>query len=323
MHNDPAGGLPPGPRRPALLQTWAWIKRPGPFLDECRRDYGDAFTIRFVGGRRYLCLSRPEHVREVLTAPEGTYLAGRANRGFKAFLGEHSLFVLDGEPHKRHRRILRPSFRGARMGVYAEPIREMTWAWMDGWRAGTSLRLEDAYTDLAQRVIFAAVFGVTDAPRARRLSDQLARLAGGATALMAFLPVLQRDLGRFSPWGRYLARRRKMYELLDDAVAQAREGIAAGGEEARQDILARILLSSERTGQQLTTQEIRDELVTLYGAGHETTTAGLLWASMALLGSEELLARARAELKEVTGGAPLAAEHVPRLRFLGAVIDEA
>ncbi|MHC4831478.1 MAG: cytochrome P450, partial [Planctomycetota bacterium] len=135
--------LPPGPRRPSLLQTWAWIRRPGPFLDQCKARFGDAFTCRFAGNRPFLMVSNPDDVRAVFTAPPDVLLSGHANRTFKPFLGEHSLFVMDGAPHRRHRRLLSPPFRGERMRAYGQVMRELTFESVEGWPQGKPFRLLD------------------------------------------------------------------------------------------------------------------------------------------------------------------------------------
>src|SRR5690349_12173790 len=128
--------LPPGPSRPAVLQSWAWARSPGPFLDDCARRFGSRFTVRFVGGRDFVFVSKPDEVKAVFTGSPDVFLSGQANRRFETFLGAHSLFVLDGEEHRRDRALLLPPFRGERMRAYGELMRDLALRALERWPRG-------------------------------------------------------------------------------------------------------------------------------------------------------------------------------------------
>lgn len=307
--------FPPGPASSALLQTLAWVRRPAQLMSRCRAAYGPTFTLRFVGGRRLVFLARPEHVREVFTGDPDLLLGGRANAAFARFMGERSLFALDGEVHRRHRRLLLPPFHGERMRAYGPLLVELTRRHMATWPRRRPFALVTAMRAITLDAIFEAVFGVVDAPSMRRLTALVAQLTGGVTALLAFLPFLRVDLGPWSPWGRFLATRAALDAILHDAIARARH---AGGE----DILAKLVEESAREGEPLDDQELRDELLTLLGAGHETTATGLGWAFNWALGAPGVLDRLRIELREVVGAGDVRAEHLPRLTYLDAVLQE-
>jgi cytochrome P450 len=312
--------LPPGPRRPAVLQTLAWIRRPAPFLDECARRYGRRFTLRFVRGRNFVLVSDPAHVKAVFTGPPDVFLSGRANQSFRAFLGDHSLFVLDGAEHRRHRRLLLPPFRGERMRAYGDLIRDLTCRRLETWREGAPFRAIDEFHAITLHVIFQAIFGLRDEARGREMARLVALLAGRAPALLTFLPALQRDLGPWSPWGRFLRARRAVYDILDDEIAQARGAVGEGA--GREDILAKLIEESAKEGDPFTDEELRAELLTLLGAGHETTTAGLAWALQWILGTDPVRERVLEEVRGTVGAGPLEGAHLPKLRVLEAAIQE-
>lgn len=311
----PRVSFPPGPSSSALLQTLAWVRRPARLMTRCRAAYGPVFTLRFVGDRRFVFVVRPEHVKEVFTGDPDLLLSGRANATFARFMGQHSLLALDGEPHRRHRRLLMPPFHGERMRAYGPLLVDLTRRHMAGWPRGRPFSLLAAMRALTLDAIFEAVFGVTDPGTVARLTGLIARLTSRASALLAFLPFLRVDLGPWSPWGRFLACRADVDAILRDAIARARRD---GGE----DILAKLIEESARRGEPLTDQELRDELLTLLGAGHETTATGLGWAFAWALGTPGVLERSRAEVREVVGAGDVTAEHLPRLPYLDAVVQE-
>lgn len=310
--------LPPGPARPALFQTLAWIRRPAALLDSCARRFGRRFTLRFVGGRSFVLVSDPEDVKQVFAGAPDVFLSGRANQSFKAFLGEHSLFVLDGDPHKRHRRLLLPPFRGERMRAYGDLMRDLAYGAVEAWPLAAPFPIVDSMHEITLRVIFQAVFGMSEAARMNDLAHVIERLAGRAPAILTFLPALQRDLGAWSPWGRFLRLRAAFFAALDHEIAEARKDRAT-----REDILAKLVEESARAGDPFSDEELRSELLTLLGAGHETTTASLAWAFQWILGTPGVRERALEEVRGTVGAGPLEAAHLPKLRYLEAAVQEA
>ena len=310
--------LPPGPRLPALLQTWAWIRRPLPFLDDCARRFGGRFTLRFVGGRDYVLVTDPEDVKAVFTGSPEALLAGRANAAFAPFLGEHSLFVLDGAAHRRHRKLLMPPFQGERMRAYGPLIRDVTLAHAARWPRGRRFSAIEPVHRITLEVILRAVFGVTDPARLRRTEKLIAQATGRSSAILAFMRPLHVDLGPWSPWGRFLAVRRALDAVLFEEIARARREQGAG----REDILAKLIEQSAEQGDPLADLEVRDELLTMLVAGHGTTTAGLAWALQWILGDPQVRERAQAEVREVVGDGSLEMAHLSRLRYLDAAVQE-
>ncbi len=277
--------LPPGPRRPAALQVWAWIRKPLPFLDGCARRFGKRFTIKLSGGRRFVLTWDREDVKAIFTGPSEVF-SGKGNESFKHFVGESSLFVLDGDAHERHRRLVGPPFRGERMRAYGPLVTSLVEEAVARWPVGRPISMLEAMNEITLAVIFRAIFGVEDAARVAEMWKLVRGMTGVATAALAFAPALQVDLGRWSPWGRFLATRAALDRIVFDEIARAR---ARG--EGREDILG--LLARSELGD----QELRDELLTLLGAGHETTTAALAWALRWILGTPGVRERAVSEAR--------------------------
>ncbi|MBI4576967.1 MAG: cytochrome P450 [Planctomycetes bacterium] len=304
--------LPPGPRLPPLLQTLAWIRRPGPFLDECARRHGRRFTLRFVGGRTFLIVSDPADVQAVFRGPPEVFLSGQANQGFRPFLGEHSLFVLDGEAHRAHRRPLLGPFRGERMRAYGELIRDLSLQEVGRWPRGRAFPLEAAMHEVTLEVILRAIFGEREPGRLARARELVERMTGRAGAVLPFVGALRRDLGPWSPWGGFLAARARFHTLLVEAIREAHRA-----PQGREDILARLVAEEGALGT-WGEEGLRDELMTLLGAGHETTTAALAWAFLRVLRTPGVLGRIREEL----GEGPFDPGRVASLRYLEAVVQE-
>lgn len=311
------GDLPPGPRRPAALQTLAWARTPVELLESCARRFGARFTLRFIGGRRYVILSDPADVKEVFTAPREQLLAGRANAGFRPFTGDHSLFVLDGAAHQRHRRLINPHLKGERMRAYGGLIRDLALRAVDRWPVGRSFPIRDEMLEITRAVIFRAILGVVDPERDRRMTSLLHELTDSGTAALAFIRPLQVDLGPRSPWGRFLSLRRQLAELLQEEVDQCRRG-----GRARPDVLAQMVINAENADDPLSDREIIDELLTLLAAGHETSTAALAWAFQWILADPDVRQRATDEARAHAVGEVFDPEQFRQLSYLAASSHE-
>jgi cytochrome P450 len=307
--------LPPGPSRPALFQTLAWIRRPLELLDDCKRRFGHRFTLRFVGGRSYVLISRPEDVKVFFQLPPDQFETAHA--AMRTFTGDSSLFVLDGERHRRHRRLIGPPLRGERLHAYARLIGELTAAEVKSWPDDRAFPIVVSMRELTLRLIVRAVFGIHDDAATKRAIELVHGLTGGPTALLAFLPVLHRDLGPRSPWGRFVRLRAALRELLSAEIARARRD-AAG----RDDILARLTQEGLAEGDPLDDEEIISELITLLAAGHETSTATLAWAFQWILGDAAVCERLTAEVLAAWPGGPLTHAALERMPLLEAAVLE-
>src|SRR5436190_3923961 len=267
--------LPPGPAWPPALQTAAWITRPAPFMERARRRYGDVFTVRLAQVGTFAFTSDPDTLKSVFTSGPDKLRAGEANAALEPVLGSRSVLLLDGAEHIRQRRLMLPPFHGERPRGYEDLIAEIASEEMRGWPVGQPLVLQPRMQAVTLEVILRVVFGMDRGPRLVRLRELLKQLLTVATRPWALVPWLRRDLGRFSPWVRFIGVRDAVDDAIFDEIARRRDDPSLG---ERTDIFSMLMQARDEEGQPLTDRELRDELITLLVAGHETTATGLAWA---------------------------------------------
>jgi cytochrome P450 len=289
--------LPPGPRLPRWAQTAAFVLVPRRFFDACRRRYGDAVTFSTAFDARFVMVFAPELVRQVFQGGNAQLRAGEANALLGPILGERSVLLLDGDEHLRHRRLMLPAFHGRRMQAHEPTMRAAADRAIDGWPVGEPFALLPSMQSLTLDVIMRTVFGV----EAGRLDDELRAglramlepISGRAGIVLLLLGAGRmggRDAAR-----RFEAHRRQVDEILFAEIARRR---AAPDLAERADVFSALVLARDEDGEPLTGAEIRDELLTLLVAGHETTATGLAWTFDQLLHSPRVLGRLRAVVAE-------------------------
>jgi cytochrome P450 len=288
---DPTG-LPPGPRWPVLLQTAALLRFRHWFHPYLRRRYGDVFTVRLApGGRPLVFFTRPEHAKEIFAGDPEVFHAGKANGILGPIMGEHSLLLQDSSEHKRARKLLMPAFNGHALREYQSLVTEVTRAEVGSWRTGEEFRSLDRMNALTLEVILRVVFGVTDEQRLAALRPRVNKTVNISPVILLGwgYPRLQ----RVGPWRATVDNQRELDELI---YAEIRERRAAPDLAERTDVLSRLILQGEdgdRPTDRLSDTELRDQLVTLLLAGHETTATALAWALYEAGRDPELLARCR------------------------------
>jgi cytochrome P450 len=285
--------FPPGPRGSSIGQAIRYSRDPLGFLAEHQRRYGDIFTIRFPYFGRIVYVARPDLVKALFTGPPADFHAGEANATvLEPALGPNSVLTLDDAPHMRQRKLLLPPFHGERIERYGELIVEMTRQEMESWPVGEPFAMRPHTQRITLAVIMRAVFGVHDEQRLIRfegLIDDFARRVGVITSF----PFLRRNLGPFSPWTRFQRSRAALDEFIYEEIELRR---VEPGHEERDDVLSLLLEARDEDGNPMSDQELRDELVTVLGAGHETTATGLAWAVELLNRNPAVLARLRDSL---------------------------
>jgi cytochrome P450 family 135 len=293
--------LPPGPRWPAWLQSVALLRFRHQFVPRMWRRYGDVFTLRILpAGRPLVLFTRPEHAKEIFAGDPGVFHAGKGNAILGPIMGEHSLLLQDGAEHKRARTLLMPAFNGHALRGYRAVVEEVAREQVAQWRPGEDFRSLERMNALTLEVILRVVFGVTDASRLARLRPCVRRTVDVSPAVLLGwgYPVLQ----RFGPWRRTVENAYRLDELM---CAEIRERRTAPDLARRTDVLSRLILAvPEEAGDEssrpaggevngLDDDELRDQLVTLLLAGHETTASALAWALHELGRDRAELARAR------------------------------
>jgi cytochrome P450 len=313
-------GIPPGPSAPPALQLVRWIRAPFQTLDDYSARFGDAFSLRLpFAPSPIVIVSNPAAVKDVFALGPDEGHAGKASLVLRPLLGEHSLLVLDGAEHLRQRRMILPAFHGERMHAYGQTMIDMAHESVDHWPVGRPFPVHRPLQSITLQVILRTVFGIAEGPR----FTELAQLLTTALDLMAqpllLFPALQRDLGRYSPWGRFKRMGARASEILRGEIRRARERGAQHGTVERTDVLAMLVDARDESGGALTEDELHDELVTLLVAGHETTATALAWTLRWLLLDRDLVGRLRDEIAGA-GGDPA---RIARLELLDATVKEA
>ncbi|MDX2272687.1 MAG: cytochrome P450 [Cyanobacteriota bacterium] len=314
--------LPDGPQAPPLWQLMAWITQPTAFLDSAVRRYGDPFTADWGRLGKRVFVGDPQAIEQIFTAGVTTFDSGRAAGVLTPVLGSHSLLLLDGEAHQRHRQLLMPPLHGERMRSYGSLIQQITQQMTATWRQGQTFWARDFMQAVSLQVILQAVFGLHPGERCLRLEKSLLKLMDLVVTpigrLMIFFPALQQDWGAFSPQGYFVRIRQQVDDLIYEEIAerQTRDPDAPTGN----DILSLLMAARDEEGDPLTPQELRDELITMLIAGHETTATSLTWALYWMHALPDVQARLLTELTTLED--PCDAMAMTRLPYLSAICAE-
>jgi cytochrome P450 len=280
----------PGPRWPALAQAAAFYSRPIPFVRAMRRRYGPNFRIDLPPFGETAYVADPAAIKQVFTAGDAVH-AGEANWILRPLLGDRSVLVLDGDDHLAQRRMLLPAFHGDAVRRYADLVDEIAAADVAHWPRREPFAVRHHTQAITLEVIMRAVIGLHDPERLARLRRTLIRL----------VDVRDLDVVMFLLWpgfartraARHIAPysvRRKVDELLDEEIRDRR----ARGDGV--DVLSLLVAARDENGAALTDQELRDEIITLLVAGHETTATALAWALERLSRHPDVLERLVAEI---------------------------
>jgi cytochrome P450 len=284
--------LPPGPRGPALAQTLAWALAPTWVMDQCAKRLGESFTLTvWPSGMQLVMVSAPEAVKTVFTAPGDVAPSATGNSPIRPVMGPSSVLVLTGAEHMRQRKLLLPPFHGERMREYESTIVQATHADIAGWPRDRPMSLHERTRAITLEVILRAVFGV-EAERMDALRGAIGQLLAPmkplrVLALMLRRPSLDRPPGAI---GRALDH---LDAVIYDELARRR---AQSDLSQRSDILSLLLQARDEHGEPMTDGELRDELVTLLLAGHETTATSVAWAVERLVRHPDKLARLVGEI---------------------------
>ena len=312
--------LPDGPKTPQFLQLLQWIARPLQYMENSAQSYDDIFTARWGHFKPFVMLFSPQGIQELLTLDPKQFDSGRGNGILKPLLGEQSMILLDGDRHQRQRQLLTPPFHGERMRAYGELICDVTLAVMSQQRIGKPFAVRSAMQEISLRVILKAVFGLDEGERLQQLRNLLRTMLDSVSSPISssllFFPLLQRDFGSWSPWGRFLCQQQQIDQLIYAEIAERRER----PDSTRSDILTLLMSAVDAEGQPMTDQELRDELLTLLVAGHETTASAMTWALYWIQTLPDVHDQLLKEINTLSDPSdPMA---VARLPYLNAVCSE-
>jgi cytochrome P450 family 135 len=276
---------------PKPLQTARLARDPIGYMRRCRARYGELFTLRYYPFDTLVYVCDPDVIREIFTGDPEVFRAGEANQFMEPTLGPRSVLLLDGADHLRMRKLMLPPFHGRSVTRYGDVIADIAARELATWPIGRPFALRPRMQEITLEVILRAVFGIEEPGRLARLRAALVRMIN-VNAIHGVAKFTRVDLGPHSPWGRYLRARAEADEIIFEQIARRR---AQAGAQEHDDVLALLLAVEDEDGAGLTDAELRDELVTLLLAGHETTATALAWAFERIVRHPQVLRRLREE----------------------------
>ncbi len=280
--------LPPGPRLPQVVQTIAWWNRTVPFLERCRERYGKRFTMRLLQAPPFVHHSEPEHLREIFTAPPEVLHPGEGARLLEPVVGSNSVILLDERAHLSQRKLMLPAFHGEKMQRLSGLMAEVAEREVASWPRNEPITLHPRLQALTLEIILRAVFGLDAGKRLDSMRERLTGILQFGARPASTLPMLQRG----KAWRRFEKGRHEADAMIYETIDERR----ANGHEDRDDILAMLLEARHEDGSPMSPVELRDELMTLLVAGHETTASELAWAFERLTRTPDVLARLTEEI---------------------------
>lgn len=309
-----------GPQSFAFIQLMNWIFRPLDFLEECNHQYGDIFKLNLMGLPPFSVVSNPQGIKEILSVDAKKFDAGRTNSLAASLLGDNSLVLLDGAEHRRQRKLMMPPFHGEKVKSYAKIICQITEKVTNKWQDKQTFIAQRAMQEITLETILHVVFGLSEGERYQEIKPSLIELldltGSPLKASVIFLPFLQKDLGSWSPWGKVVRRKRKIYELLQEEIDERRANRKLSGN----DVLSLMMTALDEQGEGLSDIELKDQMMTLLVAGHETTATALSWALYWVHRLPEVKQKLLTELETLDFNVdPLA---ISRLPYLTAVCNE-
>jgi cytochrome P450 len=317
--------LPSGPTMPKWLQMAKFMRKPIEYFDECRAKYGTTFTLRLPGQPPYVVVCDPADIKKLFINSSTKQLhTGEINGSvFKPVLGSFSLLTLDGEKHLQHRKLMLPPFHGERMQMYGEIMAKMADKQMQHWRAGNKVNLFNEMRDVTFNIILSAVFGMDeDNIRFKPLETALRKLLATIKSTFGLITLLfkplQIHLGPLTPWTKIIKLRKQVDEILFAEIAARRQTNLTD----RVDILSMLLQAKDENDVPMPNQEIRDEMLTLLIAGHETTATAIAWSFYRILSDRNVLEKIHTEINTFAINDAELINNVNKLTYVDAAIKE-
>ncbi len=306
---------PPGPKNlPILGSLYAFRSDPLGFLTRAARQYGDLVYFRVMGQQMYL-VNHPDYVREILVANQSNFIKSRALQRAKILLGE-GLLTSEGQHHLRQRRLVQPAFHRERLAAYASAMSECSVRWRDGWQAGSTLDIATEMPHLTLSIVAKTLFSAN-------VQSEASEIGGAMTTVLEMFRLL---LMPFSEYMEklplpYVRRFQKARARLDATIyGLIRERRKSGQDTG--DLLSMLLLAQDEDDR-MSDQQVRDEALTLFLAGHETTANALTWTWYLLSQHPDVERRLHAEIDTVLEGRSPELADVPNLRYSEMVLAEA
>ena len=308
-------------RQSAVQQKFQWITKPHEYMNSAVKQAPDMFVAEIAAEGSYVFVNHPEGMRQMITSDRAAFFAGsKNNQILKPLVGENSLLLIEGDRHKKRRKLLLPPFHGERMQSYGKLICDLTRDIVGRLKPDRPFIARKISQQISLQVILEAVYGLQDDERSQELKQRITVLSNifesTLTSALLFLPFLQQDWGAWSPWGNFL----RQQKAIDEAIYQELATRRTQDYSERQDILSLMMSARDEAGEALKDRELRDELMTLMLAGHETTATAIAWSLYWVHRKPEIKAKLRAELASL-GSDPDPME-IAKLPYLDAVCKE-
>jgi cytochrome P450 len=289
--------LPPGPSYPSPVQGIAFWTRPLASLERWRARYGRRFTIRLPGAPPFVMLSDPADVKQVYTAPPDVLHPGEGARVLEPVVGRNSVILLDEGAHMEQRKLMLPAFHGERMARLSGLMAEVADREVESWPRDTRIEMHPRMQSLTLEIILRAVFGLDPGPRLDALRERLRAMLEFGDRPISLIPpaagsLADRVLRRVGPYVKFVRLQEEADRLIFELIEE-RRGEGSDGD----DVLAMLLAARHEDGSPMEEQELRDELMTLLVAGHETTASALAWTFARLPHEPGVLRRLTEEIE--------------------------
>lgn len=309
----------------SLIQTLQLIANPINFFDNCTNKYGDTFSLQVLGVNSppVVFFSSPQAINDCFAIPAQKLDFKKATHVFKPLFGSDSIVFQEGKSHNRQRQLLMPTFHGDRLKSYGDTICNITKDVTGSWKVDDIVSMQEVMPDITLQIILQVVFGITPGERYEKLRKLLTALLNDITkpwySSLFFFPPLQKDLGKWSPWGNYLRRREEVDKLIYAEISERR----LNNENLGEDILSLLMSASDEAGEKMTDKELRDQLVSLLLLGYETTSGVLAWLFYMIHSHLEVQDRVVKELESLDNSLDSnSPEKIVKLPYLSAVCSE-
>ncbi|MEM7556519.1 MAG: cytochrome P450 [Cyanobacteria bacterium P01_A01_bin.84] len=304
---------------PFFLHALWCLSNPISYFNSMEKRYGDMYIIpKFFGFPERLVISNPQAIQQIFTTDSSLFTS---DSQFRPLVGENSVMLQNGKRHVRQRKLLMPPFHGERMRSYGEKTRKITKQVMDKVNPGETFVARSITQEISLNIILKIIFGISEGERYQQIqtlaTDVLDFFNTPLNSIFLSFTLLQKDLGRWTPWGKFIRRKEKLDKLLFEIIQERRNQ----GESAGEDILSLLLSARDEEGNSMSNEELRDELITMLFAGHETIATALSWSMYWVHHLPEVREKLLTELSSVDIENTDAME-IMKLPYLNAVCSE-
>ncbi|ARV62959.1 hypothetical protein BZZ01_10385 [Nostocales cyanobacterium HT-58-2] len=311
--------LPNRLRTPWFAQVYQWGMRPTHFLDSCTQRYGDIFTTQWPALGPIVFVSHPKAIEKIYTAPPEMFNIAETYETLRPLVGDKSLMVMDGQVHHRQRSLVMPPLHGERLRSYGKLICNLTEQMMQQWKLGEVINLTSWAHDISINVMFQVVFGLDEEERLIKLRQKITQMLDYFSSPVMVLhhtaPVLRKDFGPLSPWGRFLCLIHEVDQLLYAEIAHRRQHPQLDCT----DVLSLLMTARDEQGEVMNDQELRDEVMTVL-SGKGVAATGILFGLYSLQKHPAVCQRLQEELDSISD--PSDTNAIAKLPYLTAISQE-